>query len=120
MAIPTRPALANWPMKRFTSWLVCLIAFVLLAVDVSAAEPAAPLSKSTVEFVVGDLLVEEGGQWDPKSSPLQFPFGIDFDRDGNMFVVELEGDASINDQPRARFRRSEATERKVFEATAGR
>ena len=45
----------------------------------------------TVEFVVGDLLPVEGGQWEPKSSPLRDPFGIDFSPDGTMYIVELAG-----------------------------
>ncbi len=45
----------------------------------------------TVEFVVGDLLTAEGGQWEPKGSPLKSPFGIDFSPDGTMYIVELAG-----------------------------
>jgi arylsulfatase A-like enzyme/sugar lactone lactonase YvrE len=49
------------------------------------------LPPAKVEPVVGGLLAQEGGRWDPTSSPLASPFGVDFDGDGNMFVVELEG-----------------------------
>jgi len=44
-----------------------------------------------VEFVVGDLMVTEGGTWDAASSPLTAPFGVDFNADGEMWMVELEG-----------------------------
>jgi len=44
-----------------------------------------------VEFVVGDLMVTEGGTWDAASSPLTAPFGVDFNADGEMWIVELEG-----------------------------
>ena len=44
-----------------------------------------------VEVVIGGILKAEGGDWDPEASPLRRPFGIDFNRDGQMFIVELEG-----------------------------
>ncbi len=44
-----------------------------------------------VEFIVGDLMVGEGGTWDAKSSPLTSPFGVDFNCSGDMWIVELEG-----------------------------
>ncbi len=49
------------------------------------------LPKPSVEIIIGGLLAEEGGQWDPQSSPLKSPFGVDFDSAGNMLIVELEG-----------------------------
>ena len=48
-------------------------------------------SASDVEFIIGDLMVAEGGTWDAKSSPLKSPFGIDFGSSGDMWIVELEG-----------------------------
>jgi len=48
-------------------------------------------SFDNVEIVVGGILKEEGGSWDPESSPLQRPFGVDFNSAGDMFIVELEG-----------------------------
>lgn len=44
-----------------------------------------------VEVVVGGLLKAEGGDWDPDSSPLKRPFGVDFNAAGQMLIVELEG-----------------------------
>jgi len=44
-----------------------------------------------VEVVVGGLFSSEGGDWDPAASPLQRPFGVDFDAEGDMIIVELEG-----------------------------
>ncbi len=44
-----------------------------------------------VEFLVGDLMADEGGEWEPESGPLRSPFGVDFDGDGNLYVVELRG-----------------------------
>ena len=44
-----------------------------------------------VEFVVGGYMQSEGGTWDAAQSPLQNPFGVDFDSKGNMYVVELGG-----------------------------
>ena len=44
-----------------------------------------------VKFIVGGLMVDEGGTWDEKSSPLTSPFGVDFNTNGEMWIVELEG-----------------------------
>ena len=44
-----------------------------------------------VEFVVGELMVSEGGQWDSAKSPLTSPFGVAFNSGGDMWIVELEG-----------------------------
>jgi len=51
----------------------------------------APSCAGEVEFVVGGLMVAEGGTWDSKSSPLTSPFGVDFNSDGDLWIVELEG-----------------------------
>ncbi len=62
---------------------VLLVAFVVVfSVSLRAAD---------VEFVVGDYMEAEGGAWDAMQSPLSNPFGIDFDSNGNMYVVELVG-----------------------------
>jgi DNA-binding beta-propeller fold protein YncE len=44
-----------------------------------------------VSVVIGSRLPAEGGPAESSPSPLRSPFGVDFDRDGNMFIVELEG-----------------------------
>ena len=54
-----------------------------LVLQVSASEP-------NVSLVVGNLLPAEGGPADAVS-PLKSPFGVDFDSQGNMLIVELEG-----------------------------
>ena len=51
----------------------------------------APMRASDTEIVIGGLLVGEGGNWDPKDSPLKSPFGVDFNSHGDMWIVELEG-----------------------------
>ena len=48
-------------------------------------------SAGEVEFIVGDLMVAEGGTWDSNSSPLTSPFGVDFNSRSDMWIVELEG-----------------------------
>ena len=48
-------------------------------------------TKDVVEVIVGGLLPEEGGVWNPAESDLLRPFGVDFNRQGQMFIVELEG-----------------------------
>ena len=45
--------------------------------------------RSSVEFVFGDYLASEGGTWEKKSGSLDSPFGIDFDAEGAMWIVEL-------------------------------
>lgn len=52
--------------------------------------PAQSGSPADVQFVVGDYMVSEGGQWKPSDSPLDGPFGIDVDSQGNLWMVELE------------------------------
>lgn len=49
------------------------------------------LRAAEVEFVIGGLMPSEGGDWEPKTSPLTSPFGVDFNADGEMWIVELEG-----------------------------
>jgi len=46
-------------------------------------------SRPAVEFIVGGYLLSEGGEWQAAESPLQGPFGIDFDSSGAMYIVEL-------------------------------
>lgn len=64
----------------------CSIAF-LLALSMGGTLAAA----ADVDFVVGDYLQNEGGEWLPEQGPLVNPFGIDFDSEGNLYVVELVG-----------------------------
>jgi sugar lactone lactonase YvrE len=67
--------------------------FLLLTVAFSFIAMASiqAMAASKVEFIVGDLLVSEGGQWDSAKSPLKSPFGVAFNSDGEMWIVELEG-----------------------------
>lgn len=67
----------------FTTSLLILLAAVCTAGDTGRC--------ADVEFLVGDYLPEEGGTWDPVSSPLNRPFGVAFDSHQRMFIVELEG-----------------------------
>lgn len=64
-----------------------LIPILLLTSSIVADE----LKFDNVEIVVGDFLTGEGGGWSPESSPLKRPFGVDFNKLGQMFIVELEG-----------------------------
>lgn len=48
-------------------------------------------SGAEVGFVVGGYMESEGGTWAESESPLKNPFGVDFDSQGNMYVVELAG-----------------------------
>lgn len=65
------------------------IIFALLLTSAAITRAAEPGPEVTV--VVGHLLVGEGGPADAPGGPLDMPFGIDFDRAGNMTIVELSG-----------------------------
>lgn len=62
-----------------------------LAIECMFAEMTIAGDFHHVQVVVGGILKQEGGNWDPATSPLLRPFGIDFNDDGQMLVVELEG-----------------------------
>lgn len=64
---------------------------MLLTLPAMATGQEASKSSANVEIVIGGILKEEGGDWDPKASPFQRPFGVDFNQAGDMFIVELEG-----------------------------
>jgi sugar lactone lactonase YvrE len=70
---------------------VCAFCLVVLSSAASHQVAADELKFQNVDIIVGDVLVEEGGGWSPDASPLSRPFGIDFNANGQMFVVELEG-----------------------------
>lgn len=52
---------------------------------------AQPAKASDIEFVIGDYMEQEDGDWDANTGPLKNPFGVDFDSKGQMYVVELGG-----------------------------
>ena len=64
---------------------------IYLAVSLCAHTPVAAQALPHVSVVIGNLLPSEGGTADVQPSVLNSPFGIDFDRRGNMLIVELEG-----------------------------
>ncbi len=63
----------------------------MLALLLAAACVTTVGSGGEAEFVIGGLMLSEGGDWDPKTSPLTSPFGVDFNTGGDMWIVELEG-----------------------------
>lgn len=58
--------------------------FLLPAIHATADEPK-------VSVVIGNWLPAEAKPKRSGISPLKSPFGVDFDSDGNMVIVELEG-----------------------------
>lgn len=70
--------------------LAASITASLLSVLLPTAS-ADELKFENVDVVVGDITTAEGGGWDPAGSPLNRPFGIDFNSNGQMFIAELEG-----------------------------
>ena len=62
-----------------------------LAMMLLSTLPSGPLRAVDTEIIVGGLMAEEGGNWDPMNSPLKSPFGVDFNTYGDMWIVELEG-----------------------------
>lgn len=77
---------------RIAECLLLTLALLCSGMMSESCEGGAPRStEQRVEFLVGDLLKQEGGTWEEKDSPLQRPFGVDFDSTGRMLIVELEG-----------------------------
>lgn len=78
-----------------------LSTFVILNACVCAGNPAgsAGAESAGIEFLIGDYRTDEGGSWNPESSPLKRPFGVDFDSSGTMFIVELEGGRVFKQSP---------------------
>ena len=70
-----------------TNVLKCL----LIGLAATAWSTEIAIADGEIDFIVGDRMVDEGGQWDYERSPLQSPFGIDFDSAGEMYIVELGG-----------------------------
>ena len=71
-----------------------LVSFAVFAASSASSAPGGEFHSSNptqnaVEFIVGDYLKTEGGVWDFQQSPLQGPFGVDFDSSGSMYIVEL-------------------------------
>ncbi len=71
-----------------------LVSFAVFAASSAGPVPgdeshSANRAHNAVEFIVGDYLKTEGGVWDSEQSPLQGPFGVDFDSSGSMYIVEL-------------------------------
>jgi len=84
--------------RGWTSTLA-LVAF-LLATPLAAAPPKV----KSVELVVGSRLPAEGGPEITPASPLHSPFGVDFDAQGAMFIVELEGGRVFERTPEGMIR----------------
>jgi len=55
-------------------------------------------------LVVGSRLPAEGGPEMTPASPLESPFGVDFDATGSMFIVELEGGRVFERTPEGTIR----------------
>lgn len=66
---------------------------LLLLFSLALTPLTMPLRGQTpdVELIIGGLMPSEGGHWKASESPLENPFGVDFDAEGNMYIVELEG-----------------------------
>lgn len=76
----------NQTHVNLVRWPACLCVALLVTAGLGST-----LAAEDAEIVVGGYLKSEGGEWDPQSSPLTSPFGVDFNTDGNMWIVELEG-----------------------------
>src|SRR6056297_618994 len=67
------------------------VAFSSAARSLLAQGDEEPTAARAVQFLAGELMPAEGGTWDRDSGPLTSPFGVDFDADGNLYLVELGG-----------------------------
>lgn len=74
-------------MLKLVPTLVLLAAVAFTLILTSTAETRA----EEVEFLVGDFMESEGGEWNSARSPLTSPFGVAFNAAGDMWIVELEG-----------------------------
>ena len=63
-----------------TAFACCLV--VICLADVATAQ------RPRSSVVIGQSLVDEKN---PKAGKLDSPFGVDFDKQGNMYIVELSG-----------------------------
>jgi sugar lactone lactonase YvrE len=76
-------------MILFNRWrLLTLVPCVFGSTHIAFADQSDP-PQQAVQFIIGDYLKEEGGNWSPEQSPLRGPFGIDFDAHGSMYIIEL-------------------------------
>lgn len=76
------------PFARRASFLFSAVCASLLAGALVVPAIADEVA-SDVVFVIGDYSRDEGGEWRLADSPIRGPFGIDFDRDDRLYLVEL-------------------------------
>ena len=80
---------------RVSAFLIVMLVVPRVPTRAQDSTQESASTRQHVEFIVGDLMLSESGEkesaWDPKSSPLSSPFGVDFDSAGDMFIVELGG-----------------------------
>ena len=74
------------PMKKYIKGLN-LIALLALGQAAAAKQP----NESRVTLINGSWNPGEGGPVTTQANPLNRPFGVDFDSQGRMWIVELEG-----------------------------
>ena len=82
MVIKNQIITSQQTIKRLRLPLALLFLITLFCAQVHAGD---------AEIVIGGLMAGEGGRWEPKDSPLESPFGVDFNSHGDMWIVELEG-----------------------------
>lgn len=74
------------------AWVLLMLQGLVVISDASAqVNQDKPSSPPRVSVVVGHMTAGEGGAGGDLKSPLQSPFGIDFDAQGNLYIVELAG-----------------------------
>ena len=67
------------------------VLFAALAFTLFVSSTSPTTNAEEVEFLVGDFMESEGGEWDSAKGPLTSPFGVAFNSAGDMWIVELEG-----------------------------
>lgn len=95
-------------MRTILFCLLCLCPTLI------AAEPFA----GKVRVLIGSLLPAEGGAAGAKS-PLKQPFGVDFDSNGNMIIVELGGGRVHQHSPRGKLTLLAGNGTKGYEGDGG-
>jgi DNA-binding beta-propeller fold protein YncE len=86
-------------------FLSLILACALVTFTCEGRRAQGQVPSRAVTAVVGSLSVEEGGAADSPPSPLNTPFGIDFDAHGNMFIVELTGGRVFRRDPQGELTR---------------
>jgi sugar lactone lactonase YvrE len=93
----------------------CCVALASL----NTGQSAEPSKTTSVEFVMGDYMPSEGGTWTAASSSVKEPFGIDFDKRGAMYIVELTSGRLLRRDPNGELVKLSEHDKKGYSGDGG-